>query len=71
MVKSNKVKTRAVLNAGVTSLLFVLALYLIGRGRGWSVADCGIPEALSSIRNGEKCCRTLVANGGELQAVEA
>ena len=71
MVKSNKVKTRAVLTAGVTALLFVLALYLIGRGRGWSVEDCGIPDAVSSISDGEKCCLTVVANSGEIPDEEA
>ena len=71
MVKSNKVKTRAVLTAGVTALLFVLALYLIGRGRGWSVEDCGIPDAVSSISEREKCCLTVVANSGEIPDEEA
>lgn len=71
MVKSNKVKTRAVLTAGVTALLFVLALYLIGRGRGWSVEDCGIPDAVSSISDGEKCCLTVVANSAQISDEEA
>lgn len=69
MAKSNKVKTKAVLMrvvlaAGAAVLLISLFLYLVKRKDEWIIDECGIPDAVSSISDGEKCCLTVVANSG-------
>ena len=71
MGKSNKMKLRAALLAGCTALLFVFALSLSGRGGGRSGKECGIPDAISSISDGEKCCLTVVANSAQISDEEA
>jgi hypothetical protein len=70
MEKSNKMKPCAVLIAGFAALLFVFALSLSGRG-GRSGEECGIPDAVSSISDGEKCCLTVVANSSQISDEEA
>ena len=76
MAKSNKVKTkavltRAVLTAGAAVLLISLFLYLAKRKDEWIIDECGIPDAVSSISDGEKCCLTVVANSGQIRDKEA
>ncbi len=76
MAKSNKVKTkavltRAVLTAGAAVLLISLFLYLVKRKDEWIIDECGIPDAVSSISDGEKCCLTVVANSGQIRDKEA
>ena len=76
MVKSNKVKTKAVLMrvvlaAGAAVLLISLFLYLVKRKDEWIIDECGIPDAVSSISDGEKCCLTVVANSGQIRDKEA
>ena len=71
MAKSNKVKTkavltRAVLTAGAAVLLISLFLYLAKRKGERIIDECGIPDAVSSISDGEKCCLTVVANSGQI-----
>lgn len=58
MAKSNKVKTkavltRAVLTAGAAVLLISLFLYLAKRKGERIIDECGIPDAVSSISDGE------------------
>lgn len=76
MAKSNKVKTkavltRAVLTAGAAVLLISLFLYLAKRKGERIIDECGIPDAVSSISDGEKCCLTVVANSGQIRDKEA
>lgn len=76
MAKSNKVKTKAVLMrvvlaAGAAVLLISLFLYLVKRKDEWIIDECGIPDAVSSISDGEKCCLTVVANSGQIRDKEA
>ena len=76
MAKSNKVKTkavltRAVLTAGAAVLLISLFLYLAKRKVERIIDECGIPDAVSSISGGEKCCLTVVANSGQIPDEEA
>lgn len=76
MAKSNKVKTKAVLMrvvlaAGAAVLLISLFLYLVKRKDEWIINECGIPDAVSSISDGEKCCLTVVANSGQIRDKEA
>ena len=76
MAKSNKVKTkavltRAVLTAGAAVLLISLFLYLAKRKGERIIDECGIPDAVSSISDGEKCCLTVVANSGQIPDEEA
>ena len=76
MAKSNKVKTKAVLMrvvlaAGAAVLLISLFLYLVKRKDEWIIDECGIPDAVSSISDGEKCCLTVVANSGQIPDKEA
>lgn len=76
MAKSNKVKTKAVLTrvvlaAGAAVLLISLFLYLVKRKDEWIIDECGIPDAVSSISDGEKCCLTVVANSGQIRDKEA
>ena len=37
----------------------------------WIIDECGIPDAVSSISHGEKCCLTVVANSGQIPDKEA
>ena len=76
MAKSNKMKTKAVLMrvvlaAGAAVLLISLFLYLVKRKDEWIIDECGIPDAVSSISDGEKCCLTVVANSGQIRDKEA
>lgn len=76
MAKSNKVKTKAVLMrvvlaAGAAVLLISLFLYLVKRKDEWIIDECGIPDAVSSISDGEKCCLTVVANSEQIRDKEA
>lgn len=71
MVKSNKVKTCALLAFGIALLLFIYFLNLSGSPGEWNEEGCGIPDAVSSISDGEKCCLTVVANSGQIRDKEA
>ena len=57
--------------AGAAVLLISLFLYLSKRKGEWIIDECGIPDAVSSISHGEKCCLTVVANSGQIRDKEA
>ncbi len=71
MVKSNKVKTCALLAFGIALLLFIYFLNLSGSPGEWNEDGCGIPDTVSSISHGEKCSLTVVANSREIPDEEA
>lgn len=71
MAKSNKMKTRLILIAAIAVILISVLLYLTERYGAWKVDNCGIPDAVSSVCRGEKCCLTVVANSGQIADKEA
>ena len=70
-MKTKAVLMRVVLAAGAAVLLISLFLYLVKRKDEWIIDECGIPDAVSSISDGEKCCLTVVANSGQIRDKEA
>ena len=58
-------------DAGAAVLLISLFLYLAKRKGERIIDECGIPDAVSSISDGEKCCLTVVANSGQIRDKEA
>lgn len=70
-MKSNKVKTAFRMIAGITVLQIVLLLYLTGIFRSRNGESSGIPDAVSSVRAGEKCSVTVVADREEIADEEA